>query len=128
MIIKRTGQLLGTIIPIYAMLTIFMPLGFGGVPCTGIVLFAFATLFLTLLIIEHSPLWNGLTAFLFWMPMIAIHLMQPGTETVANGKVHEGVIAILGIGLLHGAVQFVARWLINAVKGSKTHRDGPPHH
>ena len=114
-IAKRIGWITGTTAPIYTMLSALMPAGFGGVPWQGLVCLVFLTLFVTLLIKEQSILWNGLIAIIFWMPMIALHIHQPGTETIEQGTVHVGVIWIATIGAIHGAIQSLARLSLNRI-------------
>jgi hypothetical protein len=113
LIVKRVAWMIGTTAPIYLMLTVFMPPGFGGVPWMWLVLLVFAGLFIGLLCFERSALWNGIIAFVFWIPMVIIHIMHPGTQTVAEGKVYVGVLQIFGIAAIHGGLQFGARFLVN---------------
>ena len=112
--------MLGTTVPIYLMITVFMPEGFAGVPWMLLVTFIFFCLFLSLLGCEQSPLWNGLIAFLFWLPMLGLHLHHPGTETISRGEVHKGVISILMIGVIHALIQFTARYVLKNLRPEKT--------
>jgi hypothetical protein len=115
-LIKRLAGLAATTIPIYAMLTVFMPPGFAGVPWMLLILGVFAALFVALLFFEESPVWNGLIAFCFWLPMIFIHLAEPGIDTIANGTVFVGVLEILGIAEVHGFSQYALRRALNCSK------------
>ncbi|QDT99250.1 hypothetical protein V144x_47610 [Gimesia aquarii] len=113
---------LGTTAPIYTMITVLMPKGFAGVPWMLLVTAIFLLMFLALLGFESSPIWNGLIAFLFWLPMIVIHLHNPGTVAISRGEVHKGVIEILTIGAIHALIQFTARYIIN-IKNNKLHTE-----
>lgn len=113
--IRHLWWLLGTTIPIYAMITVLMPDGFAGVPWMGLVMIVFLCLFLALLGFENSAQWNGIIAFVFWLPMLLIHSMNPGYETLALGEVHRGIMAILLIAACHSILQFGLRSLINRI-------------
>ncbi|QDT94808.1 hypothetical protein [Gimesia aquarii] len=111
---------LGTTAPIYTMITVLMPKGIAGVPWIGLVAVIFLLMFLALLGFERSPIWNGLIAFIFWLPMIVLHLLNPGTVAISRGEVHKGVIEILAIGLIHALIQFTARFIMNKRHPEKT--------
>jgi len=110
---KRLLWISRTTIPIYLMLTLFMPPGFAGNLWMVLVMFVFLWQFIALLISESSCTWNGIIAFVFWMPMVGLHLMYPGTETVKNGEVHEGVLWILTVAVVHASIQLGIRALLN---------------
>lgn len=108
-LIRRLAWVSGTTIPIYLMLTVLAPPGIGSVPWLLVVIIVFCALFVTLIFREPSSLWNGVIAFVFWLPLVVLHLMRPGSETVKNGEVLSGVIAILGVAYIHAAIQYLAR-------------------
>ena len=112
---KRFLYVLGTIIPVYLMLTVFMPPGFGGVPWMYFVFLAFFILFFALGFCEKSWFWNGIIAFIFWLPMIVLHLFYLGTENIQNGTVYIGLLGILGIALAHSIIQMGFRGFINLI-------------
>lgn len=110
---KRIQLITGTIVPVYTMLTVLMPGGFAGVYWMMLVVVVFIVLFVLVLTFEKSPVWNGLIAFIFWMPMVAIHLYRPGTAAIEEGTVYVGVIEILRIGLVHAVIQSLLRLGVN---------------
>ncbi len=107
---------IGTTVPIYLMITVYMPEGFAGVPWMILVTFLFFCMFLALVICERSSLWNGVIAFLFWMPMVGLHLHHPGTEAVSRGEVYKGVILIMTIGIAHALIQFTVSYFVNQIR------------
>lgn len=113
LLFKRLLWIVGTILPVYLML-VFMPPGFGGVPWMFFVILVFLIEFIALVSFEQSCLWNGIVAFLFWIPMIGIDLTYPGTVNIDNG-INETVFQILALALVHALIQMGIRAVLNAV-------------
>jgi len=109
---------LATTALIYTMIT-HKPVGLAGVPCVLLAAFIFLCMFLAVFGFVASPIWNGLIAFIFWLPMIVLHLCNPGTVAISRGEVHKGVITILTIGVIHALIQFTARCIINKLRPEK---------
>ncbi|QDT98017.1 hypothetical protein [Gimesia aquarii] len=110
---------LATTALIYTIIT-HLPVGLAGVPYAMLAAFIFLLMFLAVLGFVASPIWNGLIAFFFWLPMIALHLHNPGTVAISRGEVHKGVIEILTIGVIHALIQFTIRYIINKLRPEKT--------
>ena len=52
-------------------------------------------LFLWLLRSERSALWNGIIAFLFWMPAVGWSWLEPNAELIQTRNVGDGVVEML---------------------------------
>ena len=97
------------------MLTVFMPSGFSGVPWMGLVILIFFIGMAAVISFDPSVKRNAIYAFCFWIPMLAIHLIRPGTKTIQEGKVMEGVWTILGIAIAHSSIQALLRLVVSQI-------------
>jgi Na+/phosphate symporter len=95
------------------MLTIFMPSGLSGVPWMGLVASVFLIGMISVLFTEPSVKKNAVFAFCIWLPMIGLHLASPGTKTIEEGKVMDGVWFILSCAIAHTLIQSILRALIS---------------
>jgi len=115
---KRILWVIGTIIPSYLLLIILNRMyresnEFMLAPFLVLWLaMLLVTAFFRLLYSEKSPLWNGIIAFLFWMPLAGWYWLEPNEEAIETRRVYAAIIEVLKIALAHGSIQFLGRWLI----------------
>ena len=110
---SRLMWLFGTTGTVYPMLTVLMPAGAAGIPWMGLVFLVFVVEFFALLICEESALWNGAIAFCFWLPMVALHLISPGMDSIEKGTVVYGAVDLLAVAVFHAFLQSGMRFLFN---------------
>ena len=128
---KRIAWIMGTIIPGYILLVFacraytknndsdlspFLLISWAVLLCTA---------FFRLLYSEKSPVWNGIIAFLFWMPLAGWYWLQPSEEAILTRNIYTAIIEVFKIALAHGAIQFLGRVLIN-IQGDRANKPVSP--
>jgi len=70
----------------------------------------FLVVFFSLLYVEKSLLWNGIVAFLFWMPVVGWWRLIPEMQEV---PFYDVFYVVFQIGLVHACIQVLGRIVMN---------------
>jgi len=70
----------------------------------------FSVVFFSLLYVEKSLLWNGIVAFLFWMPVVGWWRLIPEMQEV---PFYDVFYVVFQIGLVHACIQVLGRIVMN---------------